>query len=190
MKSKTIRHFAFKPDQQRLEFVCPCKGSLTDEAMCIHNGVEIAFPSALDCFPVAFILRNIGLHATIPQQFSCCSRVEAAIRVENGTFVVQSTPFHITKEVLELLFKLITVVMVPCYHSCCGYNQAILVRHWQDITRFRFLSPLIGDFFAPFLAALWLPSRLSSDKFNSPLMLTILASKRRWRLPSWLHFRK
>src|SRR3954464_15952583 len=66
MKSKTMRHLTVIFDQQRLEFVCPRKGSLTDEAMCIHNGVEIKIASTLDRLPVAFCGSKIGLWVNFP----------------------------------------------------------------------------------------------------------------------------
>jgi hypothetical protein len=48
----------------------------------------------------------------------------------------------------------------------CRDDGAIGVGYGDDIAGFRFLASLIGDIFAPFLAALWLPSRLRIDKFN------------------------
>ncbi len=182
--------FALKADQQGLEFVNPCERSFTDEAALVHSRVEISFPSTLDRFSVAFIFRNVGLDPPIPQQFPRCARIEAAIHVKDRTVVVQPTALHVSEEVLELLLKRITVMMIASHNPCRGDNVAMRIRYWQDVAGLRFLPSLIGDRFAPFFAALWLPSRLSSDKFNSPWMVMILASKSRCKLPSRLHLRK
>jgi hypothetical protein len=69
-------------------------------------------------------------------------------------------------------------------------NVAIGIRQGQNVTGLGFLAALIADCFAPFFAALWLPSRLIADTFNSPRIVIILASNSRWKLPSRLHFRK
>lgn len=190
MESQTIRRFALKSNQQGLEFINPGEGSLTDEAMLVHVWVEIPFPPTLDGFAVALIFCNVGFDPTVPQHFPGCARIKAPIHVEYGSLVVQSTAFHVSEYVFELLFKLIAVIMVASNDTCCRNNIAISVSYWQDVAGFGLLSPLIGNRFAPFFAALWLPSRLSSDKFNSPLIVMILASKSRCRLPSLLHFRK
>ena len=150
----------------------------------------MSFSAALDRFSVAFIFCNVGFDPTVPQQFPCRTCIKATIHVEYRTFVVQPTAFHINKHLLELLHKVITVIMIASNHTSGRNNQSIPVGYRQDIAGFCFLSSLVRDFFAPFFAALWLPSRLSSDKFSSPRTETILASKSRWRLPSLLHLRK
>jgi hypothetical protein len=190
MKSKAMSCFSLKSDQQGLEFVNPGEGSLTHEPALVHTRIEIALPSTLDLLSVALVLRNVGLDPAIPQYLPRSSCVEAAICVEDGTFVVQSTSLHVSEDVLELLHKLITIIMMTRDNSCGRSDVAIPVCYWQDIAGLGLLSPLIGDFFAPFFAALWLPSRLSSDKFSSPLIEITLASNSRWRLPSLLHLRK
>ncbi len=184
MESQTIGRFALKSDQQGLEFVNPRERSFTNEATLVRGCVEMALPSTLDRFPIAFILHNIGFDPTVPQQFSRCTCVEATIHVEYGAVVAQSTPFHVSEYVFKLLLKLIAIVVMASNDTCCGNNVTVSISYWQNVARLGLLSALIGDSFAPFFAALWLPSRLSSDKCNSPRMETILASKRRWRLPS------
>jgi hypothetical protein len=190
MEAKAVSRFPLKPNQQGLEFVNPGERSLTHEPALVHTCIEIALPSALDLLSVALVLRNVRLDPTIPQHLARRSRIEAAIRIENGTFVFQSTSLHVSKDILELLHKLVSIIMIASNDACRRENVAVPVRYWQDIARLGLLAALIGDFFAPFFAALWLPSRLSSDKFKSPLMVMILASKSRWRLPSLLHLRK
>lgn len=190
VESQTIGRFPLKTDQQGLEFVNPREGSLTDEAMFVHDRVEMPFPSALDRFSVAFVFRNVGFDTTVPQQLSYCPCIKATIHVEDSSFVVQSTVLHISKDLFQLLVKRIAVIVVAGYDAGGGNNIPVGISYRQDVARLGFLSALIGYFFAPFFAALWLPSRLSSDKFNSPLMVMILASKSRCKLPSRLHLRK
>ncbi len=190
MESKAVSCFSLKSDQQGLELVNPRERSLTDEAALVHTRIKVSLPSTFDLLSVAFVLRNVRLDPPIPQHLPCSSSIEAAIRIEDSTFVLQSTSLHISKDILELLHKLITIVMMTRDNSCGRSDVAIPVCYWQDIAGLCLLSSLIGNFFAPFFAALWLPSRLSSDKFNSPLIEMILASKRRCKLPSLLHLRK
>ncbi len=190
MKAETIGCFAFETDQQGLEFVNPGERSLTHEASLVRLVVEMSFSSAFDVFSIALVLRNVWNDAAIPQQLPSGTRVKAAIGIKERTFIVQSTPMHVLEDVLQLLFELKAVVMLPSDDTSRCDDRTILVCHWENIAGFGFLSALIADAFAPFFAALWLPSRLTSDKFNSPRMETMLASKSRWRLPSLLHLRK
>src|SRR3712207_3480480 len=150
----------------------------------------MSFPSTFCTFSITLILRNVGNDATIPQQLTGCTGIEAAISIKQGTFIVQFAPLQVFEHVLQFLFKLKAVVVLSSYDAGCGDDRTVFIRHREDITGFGFLAALIANAFAPFLAALWLPSRLSSDIFNSPRMETMLASKRRWRLPSLLHLRK
>ena len=190
MESETIGCFALKADQQGLEFINPSERSFTHEAMRIYLAVKMPFTATLHRLAVPFIFSNIGNQAMIPEQLPGSTGIKAAISVEEGTFIVQLVPFHIGNQVLDFLFHLITIVMIASNDSRCANDISITVRYGQDIAGFGLLSSLIGNFFAPFFAALWLPSRLSSDTFNSPVMVRILASKSRCRLPSLLHFRK
>ena len=190
MESKTIRRFPFKADQQRLEFVDPGERSLTHEAMFIHLAVKMPFAATLNRPSITFIFSNIGNQPMIPEQFPCSTGVKAAICIEESTFIVQFVSFHVRNKILEFLFQLITIIMIASNDSRRANDIPVAVRYWQDIAGFGLLSSLICYVFAPFFAALWLPSRLSSDKFNSPCIETILASKRRCRLPSLLHLRK
>ncbi len=190
MKAETIGCFPFKADQQGLEFVNPGECALTDEASLVRLLVEMSFPSTFYPFSIPLVLRDVGNDATIPQQLAGCAGIEAAISIKQGAFIVQSAPLQIFEHVLQFLFKLKAVVVLSSDDARRGDDRTVFVHYREDITSFGFLAALIADAFAPFLAALWLPSRLSSDKFNSPRMETMLASKRRWRLPSLLHLRK
>ena len=185
-----MSHFPLKSDQQRLEFVNPCERSLTHKAPLVHEYIEMSFASTLDTLSIALVLRNVGLNPAIPQYLPRSSCIEAAICIEDGSFVIQSTSLHVSEDILQLLDNLISVIMIASYDACRRENVAVPISYWQDVAGLGLLSSLIGDFFAPFFAALWLPSRLSSDKLKSPLMVMTLASKSRWRLPSLLHLRK
>ena len=88
MKAETIGCFPFETDQQGLEFVNPGERALTHKASLVRLLVKMSFSSTFDAFPIALVLRNVRNDATIPQQFSCCSRVKAAVGVEECTFIV------------------------------------------------------------------------------------------------------
>ena len=190
MEAETIRRFPFKADQQGLEFVNPGKRSLTHEAMFIYLAVKMSFATTLHRLSVPFIFCNIGYQPMMPEQLPCRTGIKATISIEEGTFIVQLVSLHVSNQILEFLFQIVAIIMIASDNPSCRNDIAIAVCYWQDIAGFGLLSALIGDFFAPFFAALWLPSRLSSDKFNSPLTVTILASKSRCKLPSLLHLRK
>ena len=189
-ESKTRSRFPLKSDQQGLEFVNPGEGSLAHEAPLVYGRVEMSFASTFDALSIALVLRNVRLDPAIPQHLPRRSCIETAICIEDGSFVVHSTSLHIRKDVLELLDKVISIIMITRYDACRGKDVAVRIGYRQDVAGLGLLSALIGDFFAPFFAALWLPSKLSSDNFNSPLIERILASKRRCKLPSLLHLRK
>src|SRR5687767_11554047 len=154
MEAKAMSCFPLKSDQQGLEFVNPGKGSLTDEAALVHNRVEVSLPPTFHFLSIALVLRNVGLDPSIPQEFPCRSSVKAAIRVEDGSFVHQSTSLHVSKDVLELLNKLVAIIMIASYDACGRENVAVSIGYWQNVAGLGLLSSLIGDFFAPFFAAL------------------------------------
>ena len=190
VESQTIGNFAFKSNQQGLEDVNPGEGSFTDKAAFVHIMVEMSLPSAFDGLSIALIFNNIGNNPTIPQHLPGFPRVKATISIEERAFIVEVTALHVLEQLIDRLFQIITIIMIACNERGCGNNVSLFVRYWQNIAGLGFLSSLIGNFFAPFFAALWLPSRLISDKFNSPLIVMILASNRRCKLPSRLHLRK
>ena len=126
----------------------------------------------------------------IPEQLPCRTGIKTASGIEEGTFIIQLIPLHVSNQMLEFLFQIVAVIMIARNNPRCCDDSASAVGYWQDSAGFGLLSPLVGDRFAPFFAALWLPSRWISDTFSSPLTVTILASKRRCKLPSLLHLRK
>jgi hypothetical protein len=150
----------------------------------------VSFSSTFDGLSVPLVFWNVRDDAMIPQHLSCSPSIKGTIRIEEGSFDVEPTALHVFEELLELCFKLKCIIMLTSKNVCCGNDIPFGICYWEDIAGLRFLSTLIADFFAPFFAALWLPSRLSSDKFNSPLMVMILASNSRCMLPSRLHLRK
>ena len=190
MESQTIGCFAFKSNQQGLEYVNPGEGSFTDKAMLVHIAVEMTLPSAFDGLSVALVFSNVGKNAAVPQHLPRFTRVKATISIETCTGIVELTPLHVLEQLLNRCFQIVTIIMVARYQLCRGNNIAVLGGYWQNIAGLGLLASLIGDCFAPFFAALWLPSRLISDKFNSPLMVMILASNSFCKLPSLLHLRK
>ena len=190
MESETVCCFPFKADQQGLEFVNPSECSLIHEAMGIYLVVKLSFAATLHGLAVPFVFSNIGNQPMIPEQLPRRAGIKAAISIEEGTFIVQLVPLHVSNQMLEFLFQIVAIIMIASNNPSCRDDISIAVGYWQDIAGFGLLPPLVRDSFAPFFAALWLPSRLSSDTFNSPLTVTILASKSRCKLPSRLHLRK
>ena len=148
------------------------------------------FPASFGSFAIALIFVNVRYYAAIPQHFACFPRIKAAIGIEVCSGVLETTTLQIIKDLLDCLFQVIRIMMMPRKDPCCRNNIPISVNYWQDIAGLGLLATLVGDTFAPFLATVWLPSRVSTDKFNSYLMDRIPASHRRCRLPSLLHLRK
>ena len=190
MESQTIGCFAFKSDQQGLEYVNPCKRSFTHKTTFVHNTVEMTLAPALNLFSITLVFNNVGNNPAVPQHLPGFPRIKAAVSIEECASIVEFTPPHVLEQLPDRFFQLVTIIMVAGKQRCCRDNEPVCVRYWQNIAGLGFLSALIGDFFAPFFATLWLPSRLISDKFNSPFIVMILASKSFCRLPSLLHFRK
>lgn len=90
----------------------------------------MSLSTTFDRFSIALVFRNIGFHAIIPQQFSRCTRIKAAIGIEKGTFVVQPTAFHITEGILEFLFELMAVVVITSNDASCGNNIPLCICYW------------------------------------------------------------
>ncbi len=145
--------------------------------MCIL--IEVPFSPAFDRFAIAFIFSNVRNNAMIPEHLTGSLRIEAFICIEEGTFVGEPTAFHVRKKLLERVRHVICIVMIASNDPCCGDDIAVFIRQWQDIAGLGFLPSLIRDAFAPFFATVWLPSRCSSDKFNSYRTAMIPASTRR-----------
>ncbi len=190
MESQTIGYFAFKSNQQGLEYVNPGEGAFTDKAMFVHLTVEMTLPSAFDGLSVALVFSNVGKNAAVPQHLPRFTRVKATISIETCAGIVECTPLHVLEQLRDRCFQVVAIMMMACNRPCRRNNVSLLVRYWQNIAGLGFLPALIGYVLAPFLAALWLPSRLIADKFNSPLMVMTLASNSFCKLPSLLHLRK
>ncbi len=117
--------------------------------------------------PISLVLGYIGLYTAIPQQFARIFRVKCTIGIKEGICIAQFHPIELTKQLFELSNQLVTIVMIAGNHFAGGQNVAVRIRYRNDVAGFCFLATLIRDRFAPFFAALWLPSRLRIDKFNS-----------------------
>ncbi len=159
MEAEPIHIFPFKADEYCPEFVNPCKGALNCKAVLVCIPIKVSLSATFDRFAIAFIFRNVRDNATIPQHLPSCLCVKAFICIEQGTFIVEMTAPHVGKQLLEGLCYVIGVVMVASHDLGCGDNIPIFIRQWENVARLGFLSPLIGDAFAPFLATVWLPSR-------------------------------
>ena len=152
MKAQEISIFPGKSDQQLLELVDPREISLHREPMLVHVPVEVAFPSPLDPFPIANVLRNIRSHAPVPEHFPCVVTVKATIRIEERTFIVQSQATQVLKQTSQRFFEVVTVIMFACQQPDQPDYMPLAVTDRQNIAGLGFLPPLIGDTFAPFFA--------------------------------------
>ena len=187
MKAETIHPFALKPDEQPLEFINPSKCTFSHKALFVDSAVKMALAPALGSFTVAFIFGNIRPNATIPQQFARILGVEGAVSIKKGIAIREVQIVKLAKQIFETLNERITIIMIASNYLACRENVAIGIGQRDNVTGFGLFSTLIGDRFAPFFAALWLPSRLRIAKFSSYLTLRMPAENRRSKLPSLLH---
>ena len=127
----------------------------------------MALAPALAALTIAFVFRNIRSYTAIPKQFTGLFCIKRTIGIKVGISVGEFTPIQLPKQVFEAIGQIITIIMVASNHFACGKNETIGVGYWDDIAGFGLFSTLIGDRFAPFFAALWLPSRLRIARFNS-----------------------
>src|SRR5258706_5792833 len=167
MKAEKIHLLALKPDQETFEFVDACKGSFRRKALFVHGWVKMALAPTLGTLTIAFVFRNIRSYTAIPKQFTGLFCVKRTIGIKVGVRIREFKLIELPKQVFEAIIQLITIIMVPSNHFACGKNETIGVGHWNDIAGSRLFSTLIGDRFAPFFAALWLPSRLRIATFSS-----------------------
>ena len=167
MKAERVYLLAFKPDEQPLEFIDPGKRAFHDKAFFVNRAVKMALAPALGTLTIAFVFRNIRSYTAIPKQFTGLFCIKRTIGIKVGVSVGEFTPIQLPKQVFEAIGQIITIIMVASHHFACGKNETIGVRYWDDIAGFGLFSTLIGDRFAPFFAALWLPSRLRIARFNS-----------------------
>ena len=167
MKAERVHFLALKPDEQPLEFIDPGKRAFHNKAFFVHRAVKMALAPALGTLTIAFVFRNIRSYTAIPKQFTRLLCVKRTICIKVGVSIREFKLIELPKQVFEAIGQLITIIMVPSNHFACGKNETIGVGYWDDIAGFGLFSTLIGDRFAPFFAALWLPSRLRIAKFSS-----------------------
>ena len=139
----------------------------SERAVFVHRAVKMALAPALGALPIAFVFRNIRSYAAIPKQFTGLFCVKRTIGIKVGVSIAEFKLIELPKQVSYAIGQLITIIMVASNHFTCGDNEAIGVRYGNNIAGFGLFSTLIGDRFAPFFAALWLPSRLRIAKFSS-----------------------
>ena len=178
MKAESVHLLALKPDEQPLEFIDPGKRAFHDKTFFVHRAVKMALAPALGTLTIAFVFRNIRSYTAIPKQFTGLFCIKRTIGIKVGVSVGEFTPIQLPKQLFEAIGQIITIIMIASNHFACGKNETIGVRYWDDIAGFGLFSTLIGDRFAPFFAALWLPSRLRTAKFSSYLILRMPASNR------------
>ena len=167
MKAERVHLLALKPDEQPLEFIDPGKRAFHDKAFFVHRTVKMALAPVLDTLTVAFVFRNIRSYTAIPKQFTGLFCIKRTIGIKVGVSIAEFKLIELPKQVFEPMSQLITIIMVASNHFACGKNETIGVRYRDDIAGFGLFSTLIGDRFAPFFAALWLPSRLRIATFSS-----------------------
>jgi hypothetical protein len=167
MKAEKVHLLALKPDQQTLEFVDPRKGSFIHKAFLVHSWVKMALAPTLGALAIALIFRDIRSHTAFPEELTCLFCIECTICIKVGVSIREFKLIKLLKQIFEAIGQIVTIIMVPSNHFTAGNNEAIGVGYWDDVARFGLFSALIGDCFAPFFAALWLPSRLRIAKFSS-----------------------
>jgi len=167
MKAERVHFLALKPDEQPLEFIDPGKRAFHNKAFFVHRAVKMALAPALGTLTIAFVFRNIRSYTAIPKQCAGLFCIKRTIGIKVGISVGEFTPIQLPKQVFEAIGQIITIITVSSNHFACGKNETIGVRYWDDIAGFGLFSTLIGDRFAPFFAALWLPSRLRIARFSS-----------------------
>ena len=167
MKAERVHLLAFKPDEKSLECIDPGKRAFSDKAFFVHRAVKMALASALRALTIAFVFWDIRSYTAIPKEFTRLLCVKRTICIKVGVSIGEFKLIKLPKQIFEAIGQIVTIVMVPSNHFTCRNNEAIGVGYWEDIAGFGLFSALIGDRFAPFFAALWLPSRLRIAKFNS-----------------------
>jgi hypothetical protein len=167
MKAQRVHLLALKSDEKPLEFIEPSKRAFRDKAFFVNRAVKMALAPALGALTIAFVFRNIRSYTAIPKQFTRLFCIKRTIGIKVGVSIREFKLIQLPKQVFEAVGQIITIIMVASKHFACGKNETIGVGYWDDIAGFGLFSTLIGDRFAPFFAALWLPSRLRIAKFSS-----------------------
>ena len=167
MKAERVHLLTLKSDEKPLEFIDPGKRAFSNKAFFVNCAVKMALAPALGTLTIAFVFRNIRSYTAIPKQFTGLFCVKRTIGIKVGVSIREVKLIQLPKQVFEAIGQLITIIMVPSNHFACGKNETIGVRYWNDIAGFGLFSTLVGDRFAPFFAAQWLPSRLRIARFSS-----------------------
>ena len=127
----------------------------------------MALAPALGTLTIAFVFRNIRSYTAIPKQFTGFFYVKRTIGIKVGVSIGEFKLIELPKQVFKAIGQFITIIMVSSNHFACRKNETIGIGYGDDIAGFCLFSTLIGDRFAPFFAALWLPSRLRIARFSS-----------------------
>jgi hypothetical protein len=167
MKAERVHLLTLKPDEQPLEFIDPSKCAFSDKASFVNCAVKMTLAPALGALSIAFVFRNIRSHSATPKQFTGLFCVKRTIGIKVGVSIREVELIQLPKQVFQAISQLIAIIMVSSNHFACGNNETIGVRYWNNIAGFGLFSTLIGDRFAPFFAAQWLPSRLRIARFSS-----------------------
>ena len=167
MKAEKIDLLAFKSDKKPLEFIDPGKRAFHDKAFFVHRAVKMALAPTLGTFAIALIFGDIRSYTTIPEQLTRLFCVKSTIGIKVGVRICEFKLIKLLKQIFQASSQVVTIIMVPSNHYAGGNNEAIGVGYWNDIAGLGLFPALIGDCFAPFFAALWLPSRLRIAKFSS-----------------------
>ena len=61
---------SFETEQQSLEFVLPCERSFHSETLLMDGLIEETFSAAFGFLSVSLVLRNVGNHAPVEDEFS------------------------------------------------------------------------------------------------------------------------
>src|SRR5919206_4448004 len=83
----------FKTQQQSFELVLPGKGPLDTHPQRMDRCVEEAFASALRGLTVAWVLFDVGDHASVENTLAIRPRVKAAVEIDIGPSEVQPDLF-------------------------------------------------------------------------------------------------
>ena len=175
MKAEKVHLLALKPDEKSLEFIDPGKRAFIDKAFFVDRAVKMALAPALRPFTIAFVFGNIRSNATVPQEFARIFGVKGTVSIKEGVSIRKLQVVKLAKQVFETVKQSVTIIMIASNHLARRKNVAVGVRYRDDVAGFRLFSALIGDCFAPFFAALWLPSRLRIARFSSYLTLRMPA---------------
>lgn len=167
MKSKKIDLFTLKPNKETLKLVNPGERAFTYKPLFVYAWVKMTLSTSFRALPIALIFGDIWAHAAIPKELARFFRVKRTVCMKESVLIVEAQGVQLTNYHFETVDQVITIVVIAGNYLTGGKNKAGRIGYRQDIAGFCLLSALVGDCFAPFFAALWLPARLRIDKFSS-----------------------